>query len=337
MFMTRFRLLVFATIVVGCALVYFRAASSPSRLNRSARETSIERANSVVGSTSLIRADRSSTSSAPSERDVAALRANLIQAIAEAEERTDPARYEMRARTWQQLTTSFHPQELGSVFRELNAIQLANPTDSGRDLLLRILQRYSEYDARAAAAALTEMPADDRSEACERVATQWVRQSLGDAMEWTLRLSEAGDRQGALIGIAAEAVSDHPAEVLALASEIPLPPERHDIIAQAASCWTTSDPKSAVNWAAQISDSALREEVLAAVAVAMADRDTNAAARLAIDSLPPGPGQENAVMGIVQRLASQDMEGTKTWVAQFPRGPLRERAETELKRFAEQR
>jgi hypothetical protein len=226
---------------------------------------------------------------------------------------------------------------LGNVLKELNSIQQINPTDSGRELQLRFLQRLAEHDIRAAAEALTGMRPDDRAEACERVASQWARRDFGEGIAWARQLGDSQDRESALIGIATEAVANHPAEVLALASEVPMPPDRHDIIVQAASRWATLDSREALNWARQIPDSPLRQEVVAAVAVAWADHDSKAAARLVIESLPPGVDQENALVGVVQRLAIKDMNVTKTWTAQFPPGPLRERAERELERIAERR
>lgn len=255
--------------------------------------------------------------------------------IAEMDQRTDPARYEFQAESWQQLVRELPARELGTVFRELTNLQLSKSTESGRDLQMRILQRWAEIDIRSAASEIMTLSPEMRGEACERVATLWARQNLQDATAWTRNLADGKDRQRAVAGIAAEAVADHPAEVLTLASETPLPPERHDLIQQAASGWAATAPVQAVNWAKQIQDSAMREEVLASIAATWADSNPDEAARLAIDSLSPGPVQENVVMGIMQRMAGKDMAGTRLWVAQFPEGELRARAEKELQRIEE--
>ena len=327
LFMIRNRWLFFVATGAGLGLLSFLADPKKENSGNTVMATNPVRSKGAVVQS------QTPNSATVTDFDLASLRASLMQAIAEAEGRTDPDRFETRAQIWQHLAASFPPRELGTVLRELSALQLAEPSESGRDLQLRILQRFAEYDLRAAAAEVAKMPAEDRPEAYERIAGRWARQNLAEAIAWTRQLSTAGERRGALSGIAAEVVDDHPAEVLALASEIPLLPEQHDLIARAASGWASREPESVVHWSAQIGDATLREEVLAAVAVTWADQDPNAAAQLVINSLSPGPRQENAVVGIMQRLALQDLDGARRWIAQFPAGPLRERAELELNRI----
>lgn len=338
--MTRYRSLVFAAMAAGVAWVCFLAIS-PSKqqhdLIPAGSSNPIGNSQLAAEYSSIRQSDRVSESEPSMLRGDDSLRDQLFKGIVEAEKISDPARYEIRAETWQRLVAGFAARDLENVFRELCTIQLTSPTDSGHDLQLRILQRLSEHDIRAAANALAEMQPADRPEACERVATQWTRQNREEAVAWARLIQSTKDRQSALAGIAAEAVADHPAEVLMLASEFPLPPERQDIISLAASRWASIDSREALSWARLIPDSPLRQEVFAAVAVAWADQDAKAAARLVVDSLPVGPGQENALVGIVQRLASKDISVTETWVAQFPAGPLRERAQLELRRIVERR
>jgi hypothetical protein len=332
--MTRYRSLLLAAFAAGAAWICF-VAISPSREERAQTSEesyrTLEHSQPKAEQPSLLRSDPISTVGG---REDVSLREQLSKAISDAEKLSDPARYEIRTENWQRLVAGFAAGELANVFRELSAIEQTNPTDSGRDLQLRVLQRLSEFDIRAAATVLSEMRPTIRLEACERVASQWARQDLGEAIAWIRQLSLKEDRQSALAGLAAEAVAEHPADVLALASEIQLPPERHDIISQAASRWAAVDFGGALYWARSVPDSPLRQEVVAAVAVAWADYDAKAAARLVVESMPPGPGQENALVGIVQRLATRDMKATEAWVAQFPPGQLRERAQLELERIA---
>lgn len=338
--MTRYPLLGFTAITAGAAwLVFF--AISPSEDERYALPTDgsrpIKHSQLTTGASLPVESDMPVASEAATVRAVESLGKQLLSAISDAENLTDPAKYEIRAETWRRLVVGFPLRELENVLKELNSIQQINPTDSGHDLQLRVLQRLAEHDIRAAAEALAGMQPDDRLEACERVAGQWARQDFGEAIAWARQLGELQDRERALIGIAAEAVTDHPAEVLTLASEVSLPAENQDIVVQAAARWAAIDSHEALNWARRIPDSPLRQEVIAAVAVAWADQDAKAAARLVIESLPSGADQENALVGVVQRLAIKDLNVTKAWTAQFPAGPLRERAERELSRIAGQR
>src|SRR5262245_41474880 len=79
------------------------------------------------------------------------LREKMARAISEAENRTGPARYEIQAEEWQRIANEFPVRNLGAVLRELASLERINPTRSARDLALRILQRYAEFDVRAAA------------------------------------------------------------------------------------------------------------------------------------------------------------------------------------------
>jgi hypothetical protein len=108
-----------------------------------------------------------------------------------------------------------------------------------------------------------------------------------------------------------------------------------DLVDQAVTTWAASDAKAALTWGQQLQDPALREKVVAGAAVAWADQDPYGAAKLVLDSVSDGGIEENALVGIVQRIAVRDMDSAREWVAQFPEGRLHERAEAELTRISE--
>lgn len=102
----------------------------------------------------------------------------------------------------------------------------------------------------------------------------------------------------------------------------------------AAALWSESNPGDAAAWVETFADPAEREQAVAAVATAWADHDPEEAARFLLSRTEPGPAQDNAVVGIVQRLAFQEIAKAEAWIAEFP-DKLKERAVAQLERIRE--
>lgn len=259
----------------------------------------------------------------------------LAKLLAEMEGGTNAVPFDIQAEKLQAFVENLSTNDLALAFRELSKIQALKPTKTGRDLQLRLLQRWAVIDIRAAAQGLNQFQGTNRSDACERIAAIWARQNLSESIGWAQQLSEGSGRQEALLSIASEVAFTNPKEALVLASQITVPQEKSDLIDQAASTWASTAPETAVDWAKQIQDSNLREQVVGAIATTWADKDPIAAAKLVLDSLPEGKTQENAIFGIVQRMTVKNPEAARTWVEQFPEGPLRDTVWAEINRISE--
>lgn len=262
-------------------------------------------------------------------------RDDLAKLFAEVAAGTNVVQLEFQAGKLQAFVERIPTNDFATVFRELAARQILNSTAVGRDLQLRLLERWSLFDIHATVLALDQVQGEARSEAYARVATAWARQELPQSVAWAQQLPEGADRQAALLNIAYEAVSTDPKAALTLASQVSIPPEKNDLVNQAAANWAAKDPDEAANWAGQIQDQPLREQVLAAIATSLADTDPYAAAQLVLGSIGQGQAQEKTVLGIVQRLTFKDAASAKAWVAQFPAGPLQDTALAEINRIAE--
>jgi ribosomal protein L10 len=79
----------------------------------------------------------------------------------------------------------------------------------------------------------------------------------------------------------------------------------------------------------------LREQTLAAIAIIWADEDPIAAARLLLQNTQPSQLQHNAAVGILQRLASKNIDEAEQWASQFP-DDLQETARVQLNRIRDQ-
>jgi hypothetical protein len=96
------------------------------------------------------------------------------------------------------------------------------------------------------------------------------------------------------------------------------PPERDTLLIHAISQWAEVDPVTATAWAEAVPEVELRQRLVAATSVALANQNGAAAAKLAVNVLRPGEDQDRAVVAIVQRWAENSPRTAADWVAQFP-------------------
>lgn len=245
------------------------------------------------------------------------IRGGLQAVIAEVEHGMTDASFDLRAAKIREFVAKLSTNDFDFAFRALCEIQESKPTAAGRVLQLRLLERWSEFNAYAAAQHLVQVDAENRPAASGCLATVWARQNLSEAASWAQQLADDRDRQRALLGVAGEAATKDPRLTLVLASEIPtFPADQHGIITLAASNWAAEAPDDAIEWAKLIQNQALRQEVLDVMAISLADKDPVYARRL-VESLPEGQEQQNAIFQIVQRLSLKDVEAARAWAAQF--------------------
>ncbi|MDB6131252.1 MAG: hypothetical protein JWM04_2359 [Verrucomicrobiales bacterium] len=218
-------------------------------------------------------------------------------------------------------------ENVPAAVQELQELQTQNPTETGRDLQLRLLQKWGQADIRSAAEWTTQMPAGlERQEAIATMAGKWAEKNFAEAGAWAGRLSDKTEKQGALESVADAAIYRNPLDALKLARTLDASPVRDDIIARAAGIWASKAPDEAVSWAKQIPNGSLREQAISRIAVNWAATDPVAAGNLAANSLQAGPMQDAAVAAVVQRWSQTDAPGVTTWVNQFPEGKLRQNA-----------
>ena len=194
-----------------------------------------------------------------------------------------------------------------------------------------LVRRWAEQDAATAADWVARnLTGTQRAAALDSVAAIWAAQDFPGAENWARQLPDAEERSAVMLALASELHRDDPNAALALAAELPESKSRDEFIVQSAGSWGVQALKESVDWAGQIPDETLRHRVLAAIATATAEGDPFAAAKLAVESLPKGREQDDAIVGIVQRWVQNSPEQAAAWVAAFPDGNLRETALTTL-------
>ncbi len=195
------------------------------------------------------------------------------------------------------------------------------------ELRTLLIRRWVESDAPTAADWVARnLTGTQRAAALNSVATVWAGQDFPAAENWARQLPDAEERSAVMLALAYEMNRENPNAALALAAELPESQNRDEFIVQSAGSWGALASKESIEWAGQIPDESLRHRVLGAIAAAVAESDPSAAAKLAVESLPAGREQDDAIVGIVQRWVQTSPEQAAAWVAAFPEGSLRETA-----------
>jgi hypothetical protein len=241
--------------------------------------------------------------------------AKLMQAI-QAED--DPMKRE-------QLIADFLASlKTGDMAGVLNMLKTAEPADFVEDLSRRLVHHWAASDPQDLAAWINNLPAgSQRQGALDDLAVSWANSQLTNAISWGLSLTNEDERNSILTAVANEAVHTDPVTALRVAVSLPAAAQSDELIGRAATEWASGDATNAVAWAEQIPDGTLRAKVLAGESVAWSEQDPESAATLAVQELPAGRLQEDAVVSIVQRWAQQQPAAAAAWVARFPEGSLR--------------
>ena len=212
------------------------------------------------------------------------------------------------------------------VIAALEAIWTDDVTAPRNELAIQLLRRWAEQSPAAAATWISSRPETvSQVEGLRAVVAAWAASDLKGAAQWVRQL--AGEQRiSAIIAAGYEAAQNSPREALWLAAELPSSALRDDLIHNVVGQWVHNDTNAPLAWARQMPKSSLREQVFGSIAVSMSDSMPAMAASLAIDELPAGKQQNDAVISIVQRWAQQNGLEAAEWVQSFPEGPLREQA-----------
>lgn len=217
------------------------------------------------------------------------------------------------------------PENFSGELDDLSRQTAASAADS-RQLLMR---RWADQSPAAAAAWLAhESPLN--AALLQQVAIAWAGHDLPAAVEWVRNLPGGAEQQAATLALGYETARTAPITALELARTLPATAARDQLLVHAVSQWAATDSVAATSWAGKVSNPQLRENLLAAVAVAVAKRDGRTAATLAATALPAGDLQNRTAVAIAQRWEQSEPSAAAAWVSQFPDGPARTAANENL-------
>jgi hypothetical protein len=241
---------------------------------------------------------------------------SLLQGLlAAAEAESDPDRQE------QALVRAEASVSEGALPGALNGL-IQDSSSTAAELRRRLVRRWAESDPATAAAWATQLPPGTaHNDALQQVAIAWADSDPPTATRWICALPDDGAKSKVVLGVAYETARTDPVTALEVAGALEPSRDRDEALAHAVSQWGTANPAAAFDWAVQVADTALRQRLLAAIAVASAGQNPWPAATLVAGFLDPGQEQDRAAVSVVQRWASSDPQAAANWVAQFPNTP----------------
>lgn len=220
------------------------------------------------------------------------------------------------------------------------ALALATPGESDRaaespagddlDARMAALARLAGTDPVAAARSLDTVPAgNERTVAMRTVFRAWAAVSPADALAWISTMNPEQDRNQAREFVCYRVAEDDPKQAFDLARQTGA--DTASLLVQdLAQQWAGKDAASARDWALALPAGADRDQILARVCYVLSRGDPAAAGAIVSGEIAAGSVQDEAAMSVLHQWAIRDLGAASEWVARFPEGPLRSRAEEEL-------
>jgi hypothetical protein len=152
----------------------------------------------------------------------------------------------------------------------------------------------------------------------------WGQTNRDTMQQYLSTLPEGEWKQKVLSTAVNEALSADPVAALTAAIQMNPGPQQTAWLTMSAADWAKSEPGAACQWANQINDPTLREQLLGAIAVGSANTDPMQAADFVLQSVQPGPVLNQSVAQIIWTWALQDPAAAGAWLSQVPEGPMRQ-------------
>ena len=198
------------------------------------------------------------------------------------------------------------------------------------DARMASLARLASSDPAAAALSLDAMPAgEERTTAMRTVFRQWAATSPRDALAWIPTMNAEQDRNEAREFSCHRVAEDDPKLALDFARQAGADAAT-SLVQDLAQQWAGSDAAATRDWALALPAGADRDQILARVCQMLAQSDPLTAGAIVSGEIAAGSVQDEAAMSVLHQWAIRDRAAAREWVARFPDGPLRIRAEGEL-------
>ena len=208
---------------------------------------------------------------------------------------------------------------------------LRSQTEVDWDQVANVLFPALFAQDRTAAVHLVESfaPGEKRTQLLRRLAQAWAASDFAGAVAWIANLTDFTEQKTAFYDACNAAAESNPAEAVHAWESFDFKDDDH-VMENLVQSWAGKDLTAAQAWVSARPSSIQRDQAMARIAYVMAQTNPTAAAALITREIVPGPAQTEATISILHQWARVDLAGATTWVAQFPPGPLAERARSEL-------
>lgn len=204
-----------------------------------------------------------------------------------------------------------------------------------RDQFQALLAKLTQRSPEAAAQFAQSLGAGEvRERALRRVAQLWTAQEPGGAENWARQLEDQAERASVLTDLCLQLAQTNAAQAVAKVKDYQLDAAPGTILVDLVQQWAEQDLRGAANWIEAQPQGEERERMLSRLAIVESATDPAEAVRLITDQIPAGPIQTEATISVLHQWAVRDLVAARAWVALFPAGAIRERAEDELSGIA---
>jgi hypothetical protein len=123
-----------------------------------------------------------------------------------------------------------------------------------------------------------------------------------------------------------EAARLDPRRAVDLAARMPPSRLRDELLVHAVRQWASNDAAAAGDWASRLPESGLKQEVLSALALSLSSENGRVAAGLVAQAMAAGKGQLDASVLVARNWGARHPEEAADWIVLFPDDAAREQA-----------
>lgn len=210
--------------------------------------------------------------------------------------------------------------------------------DLDRETSHALADQLLQLDAEAAARFAESFPPGPlRDEALRRLAQGLAARDPERAERWALALPDATERSSAMADICLQIARTDAAKAIRKAELHQLDTGTSLTMESLVQQWAGQDLPAATAWILARPASGEREQMCSRLAIAQSATEPIEAAALVLKEIPEGHNQTEAIIAVLYQWASRDPEAAAAWVAAFPSGSIKERAENELRQLGSSR
>ena len=171
-----------------------------------------------------------------------------------------------------------------------------------------------------------------RESILHRIIQTWGEKDSTAALDWISKRVNAGERHSFAMAVCQQIARTDPVSAIAAAERTGVVRDNPDFIPYLVEVWADKDAPSALSWVRAQPEGEIRNEYMSKVVFKMAQgAKYDSAVKLALDEIPAGVQQDDALITIVNQWAQKDLESATVWVETFSiANPLRGRAFAEL-------
>src|SRR5579871_2718933 len=223
-----------------------------------------------------------------------------------------------RARLLQEMLALITDGNVAEIVQSLSAEEMETPFGAGA------LHHWMQADPVNATNWAANRPATTDQQTLA-IADDWITRQQG-LQDCIAQLPDTEWKQSFLAGLGSEISGKDPHAAIQFAEQMTPGNAQENLLKSVACDWVETDPTSALDWAANVKDPALRDKLVASAVQAYALVDPAQAATWLVSEVKSHEMVDAAAVNITETWAAQDPAAAAQWVAMFPAGDTRDSA-----------